>query len=141
MRIFKSILSALCAIIIVICSVVQFHHHDVHGRMVVFSTTEDVCCEAGHHHHEPINGINSGTCNHGCNDGHHQDEQKCSLKINIAKTEKETLSKIVIVCIKIADILCDTEIGARCEYVIPKSVPIQSLVSLSAKALRAPPVL
>ncbi len=136
MKICKTILTLFYAVIIVICSIVQFHHHDIDGKMVVFSCS-DVICHNIEHHHEPM-GINCNTCSHGCHDGHHQDEQKCSLKINIAKTEKESISKIIIAFIIIADLISnDTEETA--DMFIPNSVPILVESFLSACGMRAPP--
>lgn len=135
MRALKAILSSICAIIIVFCSIAQFHHHDENGKMVIFSCMEQICNNDQHHSHE---GIAHRHCSHGCNDGHHQDEKNCSLKINIAKPEKKNINQIIISCTIIADILNDF-ISETNEYFHVTDTPLRSHGNISSCGLRAPP--
>lgn len=136
MRICKAILSSFCAIIIIICSIIQFHHHDETGKMVVFSCSEHFSDIVHSHEHFDFHKYNQ--CSHGCNDGHHQDEKNCSLKINIAKTEKKNIQQIVIACVIIADFFSDLNNNDK-ELFFITDTPLQSYDGFPATALRAPP--
>lgn len=133
----KSILSVFCSIIIVICSIVQFHHHDNDGKMVVFSVSEHVCSDS--HEHEPMCGVNHSPQSHGCQDGHHQDEKNCSLKINIAKIEKKSIPQIVISCVLIDNTLSDIS-QIENHFLIPWDESFISRDCIGIHLLRAPPV-
>ena len=104
MRVLQSIISTICAILIVICSIAQFHHHSHDGSMVVFSYDNVISCDHNNHQHHSTQHLASDcTYSHGCNDGHHQDEKNCSLKINIVKPESKQFSKIILACMIITD--------------------------------------
>lgn len=139
MRVVNAILSSFCAIIIIICSIAQFHHHDENGKMVVFSCTEHVYGNHNHNH-TPIDGycIDHSHCSHGCNDGNHQDEKNCSLKINIAKAEKKNIPHIIISCIIIDDIASDIEQNKK-DYPIVTDEHFLSGDYSAFNSLRAPP--
>ena len=136
MRILQAILSAFCAIIIIICSIVQFHHHDETGKMVVFSCSEHLSDSV--HTHEHLNHHECNHCSHGCNDGHHQDEKNCSLKINIAKAEKKNLQQIIRACVIINDFISDSN-NHENDYFFITDTPLYSYDGLPATGLRAPP--
>lgn len=137
MKGYKSILSIFCAIIIIICSVVQFHHHDINGKMVIFSCSEHIC--TNHHFHISIDGTSQHTCTHGCNDGHHQDEKNCSLKINIAKPENKNLNQIILSCIIIAVASNDLKQETTKHFHIGDT-PLKSYNGIISHSLRAPPI-
>lgn len=137
MKVFKTILSSFCAIIIIICSIAQFHHHDENGKMVIFYCSEHIC--GNHHFHTTTDGINQQPCTHGCNDGHHQDEKNCSLKINIAKNENKNLNQIIISCIIINDITNDLA-QEKSVYFCINDIPLLYQYYTSSCGLRAPPI-
>lgn len=138
MRLITAIFSSLCAILIMICSVAQFHHHDITGKMVVFSCTEQYC-HHHNHHHEPLLAADECNCSHGCNDGHHQDEKNCSLKINIVNIEKKSFPHIIISCILIIDDIVEDLTRIQNEFSIPKNQTFISGDYHLRMSLRAPP--
>lgn len=142
-RTIKAIISLICAMLIIACSVAQFHHHDNDGRMVVFSCTKQFAHKQDIHNHNHIHHSTecSNCSSHGCHDRNHQDEKNCSLKINIVKPENKQFSKIIIVCMLITDLLlnaCDiiTQI-----FFIQTDVDISPTDISSSLRLRAPPSL
>lgn len=137
MRFFKKILAIFNAIIILLCSIAQFHHHDETGKMVVFSVSDFKICEY-HHCHEFVQNIDE--CHsHGCHDGNHAKEKDCSLRFSLAKVESKTYSPIVLFC----DIF-DNELRNISQivnqFIIPRDEKIVSTNNNSTLLLRAPPV-
>lgn len=140
MRFIQSVISTVCAILIIICSIAQFHHHDHDGKMVVFSCTEELACNHAEHHHDALQCIEHNTCSHGCHDGHHQDEKNCSLKINIVKPENKQIAKVIIACMVITDLIANVCDIIRIFYV-QTDIDISCNEFNSIIGLRAPPAL
>lgn len=138
MRTIQKIISIFSALIILICSIAQFHHHDETGRMVVFCCSSDLCHSA--HNHKSTHDIaNNNICSHGCNDGNHQDEKNCSLKINIAKVEKKSFSPIIFFC-KIFDNTIKNISQIENILYIPQNEFYLLKISKQTHSLRAPPI-
>lgn len=100
MRVLKAVFSILCALIIVFCSVAQFHHHSDDGHMVIFSYN----CDSANHlllhiiDNQNLDETETHKCSHGCHDGHQQEDKNCALKISIAKTEKKDIPNFIFCC-------------------------------------------
>lgn len=141
MRVIEIITSTICAILIIICSIAQFHHHDYDGKMVVYSFSANVSCNhIEKHNTTDSHGSECNTRGHGCHDGNHQGEKNCSLKINIVKPENKQFSKIIIACMVIADLVLNTCDIIQTIYV-PTNAAILSNDNTTILSLRAPPVL
>ena len=139
MRLYKAILSTFCAFFIIFCSIAQFHHHADDGSMLIFSCKTSLC--DGNHNHNHIHEHNSlagNTCKHGCHDGHDQNENQCSLKINIATPENKQNNEFVYWCI-----VYDEIVGIAQDFIKPflefDLVPKSQSSKVSNKLLRAPP--
>ena len=89
MRFVLKILSIFNTIVILLCSIAQFHHHDETGKMVIYSYTNFKYCE-NHYHESNQNTIDKHHCSHGCHDGNHEKEKSCSHRFSIAKVENKT---------------------------------------------------
>ena len=100
MRLFKYIFSVVGAIVIVFCSIAQFHHHSEDGSMIVYTLNCEVnnmlsqYTQNNHNTHQN----KEHSCAHDCHDGHKQDDKSCALKINIVNTEKEDINHYVFCC-------------------------------------------
>lgn len=137
MKLLRNILAIFSALIILICSVAQFHHHDVTGKIVVFSCSEQLCCET--HNQEISHTIKNHQCSHGCSDKNHQDEKNCSLKINLAKVENKSFFPIISI-FEIFDYEIKNLLQLENHFNIPQIVSKLCSGNYNIYLLRAPPV-
>lgn len=141
MKKMQVITSIICAFIITICSIAQFHHHNNDGKMVIFSCKEQTTtCSHEHKHDNHQHKYAENSCTHGCHDSHQHDENNCSLKINIQKTENKNNSKVFIACVIIADYALNISNNLHSIYINP-DIEFFSFEKISSIGLRAPPVL
>ena len=138
MRFFTAILSLICAIQIIICSIVQFHHHNHSGEMMIYSYSKQYC-DHHSHEHEPLIAADKCIGTHGCRDGHHQEEKNCSLKINIVNIEKKSIPHFIIAYFRIIDDIVADFTRIRNEFDIPKKHFFISGDYHLRMSLRAPP--
>lgn len=137
MRFVRNILAIFNAVVILFCSIAQFHHHDETGKMVVFSYSDFINCEK--HSHESNQNIYKHHCSHGCHDGNHEEEKSCSLRISIAKVESKTYHPIIFFC-EIFDDESRNISQIENQLIIPTSESIETTHKIDISSLRAPPV-
>lgn len=133
-------MSILCAILITICSIAQFHHHSNDGRMIVYTCIQNNSCNQEHNHKNDQHSTYSSTCSHDCHDSHQHDEKNCSLKINILKLEKKQIQKIIVACIVIADNIFNNSNTLHTIYINP-DVNISYPEANTSIGLRSPPIM
>ncbi len=138
MRFVLKILSIFNTIVILLCSIAQFHHHDETGKMVIFSYSNYKFCE-NHYHEYNQNATNKHHCSHGCHDGNHEKEKSCSLRFSIAKVENKTYYPIIFFC-EIFDDESRNISQIENQLIIPKSESFESIHYINVSLLRAPPI-